>query len=182
MNSGAPGFFLPAKHPPLPKSLVVQFSGFLLMRSQFHLQARAQEASLNSHSKGSLCGGGYSCHSPRERWQLRVSTFSLSELGVGLLSVVPTPQSLGSTSPALEVPAALGQPSKRPHPDPSRLSPGDETCIPGLRPRCCCSQSPFAQQPAALHTWSRCRKGRAVSLLPFVLHPPLRSVPLSPES
>lgn len=48
-------------------------------------------------------------------------TFSLSELGWGLPSCPATPQSLGSTSPALEVPAALGQPSASPHPDPSRL-------------------------------------------------------------
>lgn len=83
------------------------------MRSLPHLQARAQEASLNSHCKGSLCGDGYSCHSPGEQRQLGVSSFSLSELGVGIPSVVPTPPSLGSTSPALEV-LPQGQPSKRP--------------------------------------------------------------------
>ena len=41
---------------------------------------------------------------------------------------------------------------------------------------------PCAQQPAATQAWSRCSKGRAVSLLPFVLRPPLRSRPPRAQS
>lgn len=116
--------FLSAKHPQLPKSLIGQFSRSP-SRSRPRFQAWAPEALLNSHcaSKGSLWGGVTPASLSGSIWWLRVSSFSLSELGVWCpLQLSQARQGHGSTSPALEVPAAQSQPSKPCNP--ARLSSG----------------------------------------------------------
>lgn len=177
--------FLPAKHPQLPKSLIGQFSRSP-SRSRPCFQAWAPEALLNSHcaSKGSLWGGVTPASLPGRIWWLRVSSFSLSELGVWCpLQLSQARQGHGSTSPALEVPAAQSQPSKPCNP--ARLSSGGKPCLPSrIGSWCPCSRS-FPMPAAAPQGLVQMQKKQCCQpSAPTVCPTPTTQepVPLSPES